>query len=72
ACSGLMDMLAEGHHGVALSRMEFEKIACWIDLLVPFCGDYAEANTWTAEEQSKYIRFLEKRRKSEKMTVAND
>ena len=72
ACSRLMDMLAEGHHGVALSRMEFEKIACWIDLLVPFCGDYAEANTWTAEEQSKYVRFLEKRRKSEKMTVASD
>ena len=72
ACSRLLDMLAEGHHGVALTRAEFEKIACWIDLLVPFCGDYAEANTWTAEDQSKYIRFLEKRRKSEKLATASD
>jgi hypothetical protein len=38
-----------------------DKIACWIDLLVPFCGDYTEANAWDENERKKYAHFLEKR-----------
>ena len=26
------------------------KLACWIDLLVPYCGDYREANAWSQED----------------------
>jgi hypothetical protein len=47
---------------VRLSPEELEKIACWIDLLVPYCGDYLEANTWTTSEMRKYRRYADKRR----------
>ena len=48
--SELFAMLEAGHKGVKLSREELDKVACWLDLLVPYCGDYREANAWTAEE----------------------
>ncbi len=44
-----------------LDAAEVEKIACWIDLLVPFCGDYTEAAAWTPEERQKYERYFAKR-----------
>jgi hypothetical protein len=62
ARSGLLAMLAAGHHDVRLGSDETEKLAGWIDLLVPFCGDYREAHAWTLEEEEKYRHFLEKRR----------
>jgi len=65
ARSRLLTMLAEGHNGVRLNREEMEKLACWIDLLVPFCGDYTEAAAWTAKEKATYAHFLEKRRRME-------
>ena len=71
ARSRLLSMLEEGHHDVRLSREEFEKLACWIDLLVPFCGDYEEAHQWTAEEQATYRHFLEKRRRMEELERQN-
>lgn len=60
--SELMPLLDNGHKGVRLSREEWEKIACWIDLLVPYCGDYFEANIWTTGEMRKYRRYADKRR----------
>lgn len=65
AKSRLPKMLAEGHKQVRLSREERDKIACWIDLLIPYCGDYLEANAWTPEELDHYNRFLAKRRAQE-------
>jgi len=65
ATSQLITMHEAGHNGVRLSREEMDKIACWIDLLVPFCGDYAEADAWTEQEKEKYAHFLEKRRRME-------
>lgn len=65
ARSGLFPLLAKGHYGVQLTKEELDKIACWIDLLVPFCGDYQEANAWTAEEKAKYDHFSRKRRQME-------
>lgn len=61
ARSGLMTLLEQGHNGVRLSREEWDKIACWIDLLVPYCGDYLEANAWSDEEQARYNHFMAKR-----------
>lgn len=57
AKSKLPAMLEECHNKVALSPEELDKIACWIDLLVPFCGDYREANTWRPAERRKYDHF---------------
>ena len=59
--SPLLKILDKGHYDVKLDAAEIAKIACWIDLLVPFCGDYAEAAAWTPEEQKKYERYLAKR-----------
>ncbi|GAH58064.1 unnamed protein product, partial [marine sediment metagenome] len=61
----------QGHEGVKLSQEELDKIACWIDLLVPYCGDYAEANAWTQEEMDKYDRFMKKRRRMEEIERKN-
>ena len=66
-----MALLEGGHRGVRLTREELRVIACWIDLAVPFCGDYLEANTWTAEELAKYRRFQEKRRRMEEAERRN-
>ena len=71
ATSGLMKLLAAGHQGVHLAQEELEKIACWIDLAVPYCGDYHEANAWTAEELARYDHFLAKRRQMEAIEADN-
>jgi hypothetical protein len=59
--SKLMTMLKKGHGKTKLSTEELEKIACWIDLLVPYCGDYTEANSWDAKGIAKYKHFQKKR-----------
>jgi len=61
----------QGHEGVKLSQEELDKIACWIDLLVPYCGDYVEANAWTREEIDKYDCFMKKRRRMEEIERKN-
>lgn len=63
--SPIIAMLEKGHNEVHLSRKDLQTISCWIDLGVPFCGDYTEANAWTEEEQAMYARFIEKREKME-------
>ena len=62
ATSKLLTLLEKGHEDVELNAQELEKIACWIDLLVPYCGDYREANTWSPGERDYYDR-IEARRK---------
>lgn len=62
AKSRLVTMLEKGHKRVRLTPEEMDKIACWIDLLVPYCGDYREAGAWTPEERERYEHFLNKRR----------
>jgi hypothetical protein len=71
AKSELITMLENSHKGVRLSQQEMEKIACWIDLLVPYCGDYTEANAWTAQEKDKYEHFFQKRRRMEDIEQKN-
>ncbi len=69
--SKLFDVLEKGHFDTRLSREELDKIACWIDLGVPYCGDYTEANTWNEGETAKYARFQKKRDRMEKMENRN-
>jgi hypothetical protein len=71
ARSGLFPLLSKGHHGVRLTREEWDKLACWIDLLVPYCGDYTESNAWTEAEQAKFHHFAEKRRGMELIEQQN-
>jgi hypothetical protein len=65
ARSRLPAMLAEGHHGVRLSRDELALIRCWIDLLVPFCGDYTEANLWNEKDWERWRYFTAKREQAQ-------
>ena len=69
--SQLLTLLEKGHRGVKLSREELEKIACWIDLVVPYCGDFLEANAWTQEEMAVFERYSAKRRRMEELEQAN-
>jgi hypothetical protein len=72
ACkSRLISILEEGHYDVELSREEMDKIACWIDLLVPFCGDYAEASNWSEADRARYERMLNKREDMETLDRAS-
>jgi hypothetical protein len=65
--SELLALLEQGHGGARLSRQEMDKLACWIDLYVPYCGDYVEANAWTEAEMKKFQRYQEKRRRMEEI-----
>jgi hypothetical protein len=65
AKSRLIDLLEDGHEGVKLSQEEMDRIACWIDLLVPYCGDYRESHAWTPEELAEYEHRVRKRAASE-------
>jgi len=69
--SRLLSLLAEGHYDVKLKPEETRRIACWIDLLVPYCGDYEEANAWEGADKEKYRHFLEKRRRMEELERRN-
>jgi hypothetical protein len=69
--SQLLTLLEKGHKQERLSREELEKLACWIDLLVPYCGTYIEANAWTETEMKTYERFAEKRRQMEEIELDN-
>jgi hypothetical protein len=69
--SKLMTMLEEGHGKVKLSAEEMEKIACWIDLLVPYCGDYVEGHDWSDQDVAKYNRYMAKRIEMEQLDRGN-
>jgi hypothetical protein len=69
--SPLIAMLEKGHNGVELTYEEMEKIACWIDLLVPYCGDYLEANCWNEGDLKKYMHFQAKRDRMARLEVEN-
>ncbi|HOD80879.1 MAG TPA: hypothetical protein PKG77_05625 [Phycisphaerae bacterium] len=69
AKSKLIQQLREGHNGVKLSQAEMDRIACWIDLLVPCYGDYREG--LSGDGLKKYEHFLEKRKRSEEQIREN-
>ena len=52
ATSKLMDYLEPAHYNVCVSENEKRRMACWIDLAVPFCGSYVQANTWTNDKSA--------------------
>lgn len=57
--SDLIQLLAKGHHGVTLTREEWDRLTTWIDLNVPYFG------TWTERGVPSY--YLEMREKYEKL-----
>jgi len=60
--SPLMKYLEPEHYDVQVADWEKRTIACWIDILIPFCGSLTQANRWTEEERKEYLYYIEKRR----------
>ena len=54
------DRLDKGH-APGLTDAEARTLACWIDLGVPFCGDYAEGARWDEAGWKRWAAALEKR-----------
>ena len=50
-------------HAPGLTDAELRTLACWVDLEVPFCGDYEEANLWNEDQLRKWRDGVEKRRR---------
>ena len=69
--SNLIKRLENGHGGVSLAKSEIESVALWLDLLVPFIGDYKEANDWTQEEMKYYEYYEEKAEKARQENEKN-
>ena len=71
AKSTLMQHLEPGHNGVKVSQAEKERVACWIDLCVPFCGSYTDANQWTPADTATYLYFEAKRTRLAEIEIDN-
>jgi len=71
ARSPLIEVLEEGHMGVKLTDEEMDKFVTWIDLAVPFAGDYKEANAWSEGEQERYNYYYNKRKEQEEIEQHN-
>lgn len=71
ATSNLIKRLEKGHGGTQLSKAEIETVALWLDLLVPFIGDYREANDWTQEEEDYYTYYEKKREEAVRQNEEN-
>jgi hypothetical protein len=70
--SKLLDMLEAGHYEVRLARAETDRIACWMDLAIPFAGDYDAANdVWSEEDKALSERFAAKRARQEQSERQN-
>ncbi|MDO5581478.1 MAG: hypothetical protein Q4G69_10085 [Planctomycetia bacterium] len=75
ALSPMMKMLRSGgdsnHKEVRISDQELRTIALWIDLLIPFCGDYKEAANWTPREKAVYAYYEMKRKEMNRIIASN-
>jgi hypothetical protein len=69
AKSPLFQMVANHNPPVKISREELDKIACWIDLLVPHDGEYTES--MSEDDQAVYRVKLSKRKAWEAVEKAN-
>ena len=48
-------------HGRGITDAELRTLACWIDLAVPFCGDYTEGAAWHAKDVARWNWCVDKR-----------
>ncbi len=65
------DAQIDAHKDVRLDERSLKTLALWIDLLVPFCGDYVEANNWKPEERASYEYYWAKRQLEDSINVFN-
>ena len=65
------DRLFEAHQDVRVDEQSLRILALWVDLLVPYCGNYLEANLWTRGERAWYEYYLAQRKRNAEI-VADD
>ena len=53
-------------HCKTITLEEIKVLAMWVDLGVPFCEDYLEANLWNENEKKKFAYSMAKRNRAEK------
>ncbi len=63
--SALFTNLLDKGHCKTLTPDAAARLAMWVDLGVPFCGDYTEANAWDEKEKAKYEQYKAKRARAD-------
>ena len=69
--SKLITMLRGGHAQLKLSSEELDKLCAWIDLNIPYCGDYDEANTWSEKHKELFTKRMTERQRNEAIDRRN-
>ncbi len=69
--SGLTAMIEKGHQNVKLSQEEWDKICAWIDLNIPFAGEYDESSLWSDAEKAFYRIRVQERSRNEAIEARN-
>ena len=65
------DAAFEWHKDVEIDALSMKTLTMWIDLLVPYCGNYLEANAWTRGERAWYEYYTAQRVRNAEI-VADD
>jgi len=69
--SKLITMLRAGHSGVRMTAEELDKLSAWIDLNIPYCGEYDEANVWNDSEKKLFSTRMIERQRNEALDQKN-
>ncbi len=69
--SGLIKLLQRGHGKTNLTKEEIGTVAAWIDLNVPFVGEYDAMNIWDEKTVERYNSKLDMRKKQEAIEAEN-
>jgi hypothetical protein len=59
--SALFSERLDQGHCKTITEAEVKVLAMWVDLSVPFCKDYVEANIWSDKDKEKYAYTKAKR-----------
>ncbi|MBQ9371178.1 MAG: hypothetical protein IJU03_03210 [Thermoguttaceae bacterium] len=54
----------ENHRDVKIDEASLRTLAMWIDLLVPYLGDYYELNRWSPGDRAYYRYYLNQRERN--------
>ena len=71
AKSKLITLLKTGHGKTKLTADEINTVSAWIDLNVPFIGEYDEMNDWNAADISLFGKKMAERRRNEAIDTKN-
>ena len=56
---------------IKLSREELDKLAAWIDMVVPYCGDYVEANAWSEDAMRRAKKRMALNKEAREIDLRN-